>query len=63
MQYFSQTGNSSSSLDGATASKETLKPTYQFSESPISFIESDEEEITKEDEIKFYKKAFETKGI
>ena len=65
-QYFSQTDSIILPFDENSTSKDfgDLKREYKFNQNGVSFQDlAPEEEISKEDEVKFYKKVFETKSI
>jgi hypothetical protein len=65
-RYFSQTDSIILPLDENSTSKDfgNSKNEYKFNQNGVAFQDlSPEEEISKEDEIKFYKKVFETKSI
>lgn len=65
-RYFSQTDSIILPLDENSTSKDfgNTKEVYKFNQNGVVFQDlSPEEEISKEDEIKFYKKVFETKSI
>jgi len=65
-QYFSQTDSIILPFDENNTSKDfgNFKEGYKFNQDSVSFQDlTPEEEISREDEIKFYKKVFETKSI
>lgn len=65
IQYFSQTGAEEITKreDSTSASNDNEKG-YKFNPAPVTFNDlSPEEGISKEDEVKFYKKVFETKNL
>lgn len=64
-KYFSQTGtNEIISHESSTSATNDEEKNYKFNSSPITFNDlASEEKISKEDEVKFYKKVFEIKNF
>jgi len=62
--HFTQQTGYFSQENGDSSSNQKDEKSYKFVTSDnYTFSGNEDEEITKEDEVKFYKKAFETKSI
>jgi hypothetical protein len=65
IQYFSYTNAEKIAVrQNSTSAIDEGKQDYEFNRDPVIYNKpSPEEKISKEDEVKFYKKVFETKNI